>query len=139
MTILFDYSLFETLALGFSSNGTSAVMLASSIALHQPAESIALLVAFLKTSMSTPEIIKWLSFYSIVGPLGVSLGVFISRIASPIVEGIMIAATAGTFLYVGATEVSTRIHIFQASLHHHASLLRLSVKNSRMTISVRST
>ena len=33
-------------------------------------------------------------------------GVLISKIATPLMDGIIVAITAGTFLYVGATEVS---------------------------------
>ena len=98
-------SLFETVALGMSADRTSAVLMATSIALHQPAESIALLVALVKSSLSPSTIIKLLSMFSLVGPIGVVLGSIIQREASPIVEGALVAATAGTFLYVGATEV----------------------------------
>ena len=99
------FSLFENVALGLTTDRPSAAMLAASIALHQPAESIALLVACLKTSMSTSSIVKALGLYSIVGPLGVVAGVLISKISNPVVEAIVVALTAGTFLYVGATEV----------------------------------
>ena len=40
---------------------------AASIGLHQPAESIALLVAFLKTSMPKKSIMKWLMLLSAIG------------------------------------------------------------------------
>jgi zinc transporter 1/2/3 len=52
------HSLFETVALGMASDSRSAVMMASSVALHQPAESLALLVAFLKTSMERRVIVR---------------------------------------------------------------------------------
>jgi zinc transporter ZupT len=53
------HSLFETMALGLANDKTSAILMATSIGLHQPAESIALLVAFLKTSMPRKDIMKW--------------------------------------------------------------------------------
>ena len=99
------YSLFENVALGLATDKASASMLAASISLHQPAESIALLVACLRANIPTNIVIKWLSMYSLVGPIGVMAGVFISRVASPLLESLIIALTAGTFLYVGATEV----------------------------------
>lgn len=99
------HSLFETMALGLANDWTSAVMMAASIGLHQPAESIALLVAFLKTSMPRPQVMRWLALFSMVGPLGVTAGVLISKIATPLMDAIIVALTAGTFLYVGATEV----------------------------------
>jgi len=99
------HSLFETVALGMAPDRTSAIILASSVALHQPAESLALLVAFLKTSMERKVIMRWLGLFSIIGPFGVFLGRFIQALASPMVEGFLVAMTAGTFLYVGTTEI----------------------------------
>lgn len=45
------------------------IIQAASIGLHQPAESIALLVAFLKTSMPRAQIMRWLALFSAVGKL----------------------------------------------------------------------
>ena len=40
-----------------------------------------------------------------MGPIGVALGIFVNEFAAPIVDAIMLAIVAGTFVYVGATEV----------------------------------
>ncbi len=72
---------------------------------NQPAESIALLVAFLKSGMPKSQIIRFLSVFSAMGPIGVALGMAVNEFAAPIVDSIMVAVVAGTFLYVGATEV----------------------------------
>ena len=40
-----------------------------------------------------------------MGPIGVALGMAVNEFAAPIVDAIMIAVVAGTFVYVGATEV----------------------------------
>jgi solute carrier family 39 (zinc transporter), member 1/2/3 len=110
-------SLFETVALGMSSDRTSSVLMATSIGLHQPAESIALLVALAKSSLSQSSIIKLLSLFSLVGPVGVLLGSLIKQEASPLVEGALVAATAGTFLYVGATEVGGWVTCSHINIH----------------------
>ena len=93
------------MALGIARDKTSATFMAASVALHQPAESLALLVAFLKSGMPTASIVKWLGLFSLVGPLGVCLGIYLSRVATPLVDAAVVAATAGTFMYVGMTEV----------------------------------
>lgn len=62
-------------------------------------------IAFLKTNMPNLSIIKWLGLYSLIGPLGVTVGIFIARMQSPWLEAAIVAITAGTFLYVGATEI----------------------------------
>lgn len=71
----------------------------------QPAESIALLVAFLKSGMPKSQIIQFLSVFSAMGPIGVALGMAVNEFAAPIVDAAMLAVVAGTFVYVGATEV----------------------------------
>lgn len=73
--------------------------------LLQPAESIALLVAFLKSGMPKNQIIVFLSIFSLMGPIGCGLGIVVNEFADPIVDSIMLAVVAGTFVYVGATEV----------------------------------
>lgn len=99
------HSIFETMALGLSDTPLSAGLLALSIALHQPAESIALLVAFLKSGLSEGQTTRYLSLFSTVGMIGVVLGLAVSSWASAVWDSIFVALTAGTFLYVGCTEI----------------------------------
>jgi zinc transporter 1/2/3 len=40
-----------------------------------------------------------------MGPIGVALGMAVNEFAAPIVDSVMVAIVAGTFVYVGATEV----------------------------------
>lgn len=99
------HSILEMMALGLSDSFGEAALLTLSIALHQPAESIALLVAFLKSGMPKSDILRFLSVFSCMGPIGVALGMAVNEFAAPIVDAIMLAIVAGTFVYVGATEV----------------------------------
>ncbi|KAL7521736.1 hypothetical protein ACHAWX_006415 [Stephanocyclus meneghinianus] len=99
------HSILEMTALGLADTFGDSALLTLSIALHQPAESIALLVAFLKSGMSKPDIVKFLSVFSCMGPIGVAIGMAVNNFASPLVDAVMLAVVAGTFVYVGATEV----------------------------------
>lgn len=99
------HSILEMTALGLAKSFGDSALLSLSIALHQPAESIALLVAFLKSGMSKKQITTYLSIFSAMGPIGVAIGMAVSEFAAPIIDSIMLAAVAGTFVYVGATEV----------------------------------
>ena len=99
------HSILEMTALGLADTFGDSALLTLSIALHQPAESIALLVAFLKSGMPKPDIIRYLSVFSCMGPIGVAIGMAVNNFASPLVDAIMLAVVAGTFVYVGATEV----------------------------------
>lgn len=99
------HSVLEMTALGLAKTFGDSALLSLSIALHQPAESIALLVAFLKSGMSQNQIMTYLSIFSAMGPIGVAIGMAVNQFAAPIIDSIMLAAVAGTFVYVGATEV----------------------------------
>jgi len=99
------HSILEMMALGLSDSFGDCALLTLSIALHQPAESIALLVAFLKSGMPKGQILRFLSIFSCMGPIGVALGMAVNEFAAPIVDAVMLAIVAGTFVYVGATEV----------------------------------
>jgi zinc transporter 1/2/3 len=55
--------------------------------------------------MPKDEIFKFLSVFSLMGPIGVAIGIAVSEFAAPIFDSIMLATVAGTFVYVGATEV----------------------------------
>lgn len=99
------HSIFETMALGLSDTPLQSGLLATSIALHQPAESIALLVSFLKSGLSEAQTTKYLSFFSGVGMLGVLLGLAVNTLAADIWDSVFVALAAGTFIYVGCTEI----------------------------------
>lgn len=111
------HSFFEAAAIGVALDFTSALLIAAGIGLHQPAESIALLVAFLKQSkpsnkgdisyMSRETIIRYLCAFSCVGMIGVSTGILVQNIVGGSeLEGAIIALTAGTFLFVSMTEIA---------------------------------
>ena len=55
--------------------------------------------------MPKDQIVIYLSIFSAMGPIGVALGMAVNEFAAPIVDSIMLATVAGTFVYVGATEV----------------------------------
>jgi solute carrier family 39 (zinc transporter), member 1/2/3 len=99
------HSVLEMMALGLADTFGDCALLTLSISLHQPAESIALLVAFIKSGLPEAQIILFLSIFSCMGPIGVLLGMLVNAYAAPIVDSIMLAIVAGTFVYVGATEV----------------------------------
>lgn len=105
LSALAVHSLVESAALGVQSSAKSAYLLAASIGLHQPAESVALLVALVKAGLPKRQIIGLLGAFSLVGPIGACMGVAAKEVVGGLVEPLLVALTAGTFLYVGATEV----------------------------------
>jgi zinc transporter ZupT len=72
------HSIMETTTLGLQSSKKSALLLASSIGVHQPAESLTMLISLLKSGLSRRKIALLLGAYSLVGPLGLASGLFAS-------------------------------------------------------------
>lgn len=99
------HSVLEMTALGLADTFADTALLSLSIALHQPAESVALLVAFLKSGLPERSVVKHLTVFSLMGPIGVALGMAVNEFAAPVVDSVMLAVVAGTFVYVGATEI----------------------------------
>lgn len=105
------HSFFESAALGLARNLSSASLMFSSLALHQPAESLAMLVACLKSDLNRNQMILLLVLYSSVALFGNLAGLMINSYANPLLEAKVMAITAGSFLYVGATEVRILISL----------------------------
>ena len=59
----------------------------------------------MKSGLPETQILRYLSIFSAMGPIGVAIGMAVNEFAAPIVDAIMLAVVAGTFVYVGATEV----------------------------------
>jgi len=125
LSALAVHSLVESAALGVQSSRKSALLLAASIGegrtspssrmslpnsslppgMHQPAESVALLVALVKAGLPRRGVAALLAAFSLVGPLGLGAGILAKQVGGGALEPLLVALTAGTFLYVGATEV----------------------------------
>jgi zinc transporter ZupT len=105
LTALSVHSFLETLALGLTSSKKDLSLLTLSIGLHQPAESVAVLVAFVKSGMPVSSIIKYLTLFSMVGPIGVITGTVLHKHTNSLINSLTLSIVAGTFIYVAATEI----------------------------------
>ena len=47
-----------------------------------------------------------MSLFSVVGPLSTALGIAINKFANPKLDAVLVAVTAGTFLYMSCTEIA---------------------------------
>jgi len=80
-------------------------MFSYQIFLCKPAESIALLVAFMKFGLPESKIIQYLTAFTLMGPIGTATGMAVKEYASLLVDAIMLTIVAGTFVYMGAAKV----------------------------------
>lgn len=97
------HSLVVGTALGFSNDYTIMIMLFLAIITHKWAESFAIAIQLNKSSLKTRHSILLFLIFMIMTPLGIYLGWYFGHgtESKSIFTPILIAASAGTFLYLG--------------------------------------
>ena len=99
------HSIFEGLALGVMKDSSEALALLLAILLHKWAEALSIAVSLHQRKAGKCEIFVLLSVFSVLGPLGVGLGWSILEYSATLVSVIAGSLSAGTFMYMGASEV----------------------------------
>ena len=99
------HGLFECLALGIQTVYKKTLFLFIALMIHKWAEAFALGILFVKAKFSTKFFYLIIILFSIVGPVGVAIGIVLAETAGELVEGIFLSISTGTFLYVACSEV----------------------------------
>lgn len=99
------HGFFEGLALGLQSTYQSTLFILIAIVAHKWAESLTLGISFVKANSPKNQIITMNLLFSVIGPLGVVTGIFLSNGGNPVIEGIFLGLSTGTFIYVACSEV----------------------------------
>lgn len=97
------HSLMLGTALGLNHNNSMIMMLFLAIITHKWAESFAISMQLNKSSLSMPQAIAFFASFSCMTPLGIFIGWYFGHgvETQSIFDPILIAASAGTFLYLG--------------------------------------
>lgn len=97
------HSLVLATALGYSENYSLAIMLFLAIITHKWAESFAISVQLNKSSMSNKMNLVLFASFACMTPIGIFLGVNLENDVkhTAIISPILLAISAGTFLYLG--------------------------------------
>ncbi|TIE10945.1 zinc transporter [Legionella pneumophila] len=90
-------------SLGFTQYNSMIIMLFLAIITHKWAESLAIAIQLNKSSMSTRKSMVFFFFFSLMTPLGIYFGWYFGHgvETNSLFDPILIAASAGTFLYLG--------------------------------------
>ena len=99
------HGLFECLALGIQSTFKSTLFLFIALMIHKWAEAFALGIFFVQAKLLKKNYYLLILFFAFIAPVGVSLGIILSKTANELVEGIFLCISTGTFLYVACSEV----------------------------------
>jgi solute carrier family 39 (zinc transporter), member 1/2/3 len=105
MIALSVHACFEGLALGIQPDFTSALSIMLAIGIHKGAASSALGISLVKNFPDDFRLVRWLIFtFSMATPIGIAIGIAASS-AGVIVDIIFSSLAAGTFVYIGCTEI----------------------------------
>lgn len=100
------HGLFEGMALGIQSKIGGTLFLFLAIAAHKWAASLTLGIAFVKANVTKKRLISLVFVFALIGPVGIIFGLILSSTANEIVEGIFLAMSTGTFIYISCSEVN---------------------------------
>lgn len=96
------HSLMLGAALGFNHSPSLVIMLFLAIIVHKWAESFAIAVQLNKSALSYMQCIFFFLTFALMTPVGIFIGAYFGRDSfNSIFDPILIAASAGTFLYLG--------------------------------------
>ena len=97
------HSLVLGTALGFSHEYSLVIMLFLAIITHKWAESFAIAVQLNKSSLTSAKSVVFFLIFAMMTPLGIFIGWFLGHgvETNSLFDPILIAVSAGTFLYLG--------------------------------------
>jgi solute carrier family 39 (zinc transporter), member 1/2/3 len=97
------HSIFEGIALGLISSKSSTITLAVAVLIHNIPAAIAL-------GIKIQRVRRWVYFllmgmFVVASPFSTMMGILISGSGAPGVEGVFLSFSAGTFIYIGCSEI----------------------------------
>lgn len=98
------HGLFEGTALGVQKSLNETIFLGIAIISHKWAESLSLGMSFTKSNTDKRTFLKMILLFTIFTPIGIISGMLLVK-TSQLIQGIFLAVSGGTFLYVSASEV----------------------------------
>ncbi len=98
------HGLFEGIALGVQKHLKDAIFLGVAIIAHKWAESFTLGISFFKSNTKLVTFVTMIVLFTLFTPVGILFGAFVIG-ADPVTQGIFLAISSGTFLYISASEV----------------------------------
>ena len=104
MVALSIHAVFEGIALGVQHDVAGVASLAIGILAHKWAESLSLAVALQNQGTSSTRRWVMLLIFTMVTPVGVGIGLIISKWSSSVVSATTQALAAGTFIYISCSE-----------------------------------
>ena len=99
------HGFFEGMALGIQSEVSNTLSLFLAIAAHKWAASLTLGISFVKAGVEKKQLIIMVLIFAFIGPVGIAIGLILSETANDYLQGIFLAISVGTFIYIACSEV----------------------------------
>ena len=84
------HGLFECLALGIQNNSKNTLFLFIALMIHKWAEAFSLGIFFVQAKLAKKNYYLLIIFFAIIGPIGVLLGIILSKTANEFIEGVFL-------------------------------------------------
>ncbi|OMJ94204.1 hypothetical protein SteCoe_2689 [Stentor coeruleus] len=97
------HSIFEGIAGGLLDTKTSVISVCVAILIHNVPAAVALGIKLEKATRKLSILLMLMFITS--SPLGIAIGISLSDLKFPIIKAIFLSISAGTFLYIGCTEI----------------------------------
>lgn len=105
MVALSFHGAFECLALGIQNDLNAAIILVIALLIHKWAEALTVGIAFIRGGLSNLAFYILMVIFCLIGPIGGIVGALLATNVNYLVQGILIAVSVGTFLYISCSEV----------------------------------
>ena len=99
------HGFFEGMALGIQSEVSNTLSLFLAIAAHKWAASLTLGISFVKAGVEKKQLIIMVLIFAFIGPVGIAICLILSETANDYLQGIFLAISVGTFIYIACSEV----------------------------------
>ena len=99
------HGFFEGMALGIQSDISNTLSLFLAIMAHKWAASLTLGISIVKSGVEKKQLIIMILIFAFIGPVGVAVGLILSETANDYLQGIFLAISVGTFIYIACSEV----------------------------------
>ena len=99
------HGFFEGMALGIQSDIQNTLSLFLAIMAHKWAASLTLGISIVKAGVEKKQLIIMILIFAFIGPIGVVIGIILSETANDNLQGIFLAISVGTFIYIACSEV----------------------------------
>lgn len=98
------HGIFAGLAFGISEKSSEVITMFLAMIAHKWSEALTVGISFVMAELPNRKAVSLIVFLACMTPLGILIGYFLSGL-NPIITGVGMSLSAGTFLYISCAEI----------------------------------